>query len=121
MPITLLCVLSAMVDVSTARGEEERCYPGPPMFILRELMGGVESPQRYREAILVYANERCRNGQTLKLVSPAGPDEKDKLNDRIAEELCERETIYRETLAPGERAIVVFCLVSKLAEPASTR
>lgn len=31
------------------------------------------------------------------------------------------KTIYRETLAPGERAIVVFCLVSKLAEPAPSR
>jgi hypothetical protein len=28
--------------------------------------------------------------------------------------LCEQETIYREHLAAGERALVLFCLVSKL-------
>ena len=119
--IALAFGFTALADASPAAAQDERCYPGPPVFILRELMGGVESPQRYRDAVLTYANERCRNGQTLKLVSPAGLDDKDRLNEQIALALCDRETIYRETLARGENAIVLFCLVSKLAEPASPR
>jgi hypothetical protein len=108
--ISILCLAA-----TNAMAQQERCDPGPPLYILRELMGGEETPQRYREAILNYASAKCRNGQTLKLVSPAGPDNAhDKLNGQIALELCHSETIYRETLAPGENAVVLFCLVEKL-------
>lgn len=108
----MLAACAAGIDASQA--EEVRCYPGPPLYVLRELMGGVDSAERYQDAVLTYARKSCRNDQTLKLVSPAGPDEKDKLNGRIAAMLCEPETIYRETLAPGEGALVLFCLISKL-------
>lgn len=94
--------------------ESERCYPGPPLYILRELLGGDYTPERYRAAILDYARAKCSNGQTLKLVSPAGPGAEDQLNEQVALELCDQETIYRERLARGERALVLFCLVSKL-------
>ncbi|PWT73769.1 MAG: hypothetical protein C5B46_05020 [Proteobacteria bacterium] len=118
---TLIVFLGALAALSPAAAQEERCYPGPPIYILRELMGGVDTPQQYREAVLSYAKEHCGNGQTLKLVSPAGLDDRDKLNEQIALSLCERETIYRETLARGEKAIVLFCLVSKLGEPQPPR
>jgi hypothetical protein len=110
--------LAAMgVDRDTLAQERERCYPGPPIHILRELLGGNYTPERYRAAILDYARARCSNGQTLKLVSPAGPGAEDKLNEQVALELCDQETIYRETLAAGEKALVLFCLVSKLESP----
>jgi hypothetical protein len=98
--------------------ERERCYPGPPMYILRELLGGQYTPERYRAAILDYARAKCSNGQTLKLVSPAGPGAEDTLNGQVALELCDPETIYRDRLAAGEKALVLFCLVSKLDPPA---
>jgi hypothetical protein len=97
--------------------ERERCYPGPPVYILRELLGGDYTPERYRAAILDYARAKCSNGQTLKLVSPAGPGAEDKLNGEVALELCDQETIYRDRLAAGEKALVLFCLVSKLDPP----
>jgi hypothetical protein len=98
-----------------ARAQGERCYPGPPLYILRELMHDEDTPERYREAILDYAHEHCRNGQTLKLLDPVGPGEaQDRLNEQIARELCYPETIYRERLARGEKAVVLFCLVEKL-------
>jgi hypothetical protein len=116
-----LIVLVGALALAPAVAQEERCYPGPPIYILRELMGGVDTAERYREAVLSYAKEHCGNGQTLKLVSPAGLDDRDKLNEQIALSLCEQETIYRETLARGEKAIVLFCLVSKLEEPQPSR
>jgi hypothetical protein len=60
----------------------------------------------------------CSNGQLLKRVSPAGPGVEDQLNERVARDLCEPDTIYRERLAAGEKALVLFCLVSKLDPPA---
>lgn len=102
----------------TVLAQDERCYPGPPLFILRELLGGQFTAERYRNAIVDYARNNCVNGQTLKLVSPSGPDKQDKLNEEVALELCEQETIYRERLAAGEAALVLFCLVSKLHHPA---
>src|SRR5262245_37663362 len=114
--ITLLFLAITFPVPDSAKAQDERCYPGPPLFVLRELMGGVDTPERYREAILTYAREHCRNDQLLKLVSPAGPDERDKLNGRIAAELCEADAIIRETLAPGERALVLFCTISKLGK-----
>jgi hypothetical protein len=101
-----------------AEGQErERCYPGPPIHILRELLGGNYTPERYKAAILDYARAKCSNGQTLKLVSPAGPGAEDDLNGQVALELCDQETIYRDRLAAGEKALVLFCLVSKLDPP----
>jgi hypothetical protein len=105
---------AAGVDRDALAQERERCYPGPPIYILRELLGGDYTPERYRAAILEYARTKCSNGQTLKLVSPAGPGAEDQLNEQVAFELCEQETIYRERLAAGEKALVLFCLVSKL-------
>jgi hypothetical protein len=96
--------------------QHERCYPGPPLYILRELLGGQFTPERYRDAIVDYAKAKCRNGQTLKLVSPAGADAQDRLNQDVALELCDAETIYRERLAAGETALVLFCLVTHLDE-----
>lgn len=78
-------------------------------------MHGEDTPERYREAILEYAHEHCRNGQALKLIGPVGPGEaQDQLNEQIARELCYPETIYRERLARGEKAVALFCLVEKL-------
>jgi hypothetical protein len=109
-------LLMVCVGPSLAQ-ERERCYPGPPIYILRELLGGNYTPERYRAAILDYARAKCSNGQMLKLVSPAGPGTEDQLNEQVARDLCEADTIYRERLAAGEKALVVFCLVSKLGLP----
>ena len=111
----VLPLLACTLSIGSASAQE-RCYPGPPVYILRELLGGQFSPERYREAIVRYAEQKCSNGQTLKLVSPSGPDDQDKLNEETAGDLCDVETIYRERLAAGEGALVLFCLVSKLPE-----
>lgn len=105
------CVLAAHAE------ERERCYPGSPLRILRELLGGSYTPERYKAAILDFARANCANGQTLKLVSPAGPGPEDELNEQVALALCDRETVYRDRLARGEKALVVFCLISKLDPP----
>ena len=112
-----LLLLLASLSAMPGNAQDERCYPGPPLYILRELMGGEDTPERYREAVLTYAKENCRNGQRLKLVGPVGPGEaQDRLNGEVALELCYPETIYRERLARGEKAVVLFCLVEKLPE-----
>ena len=113
----LLCACVFARSVSAQ--EDPRCYPGSPNFILRELLHGNSSPEAYVDAVLDYARRNCRDGQVLKLVSPAGRDETDALNQQIALGLCDAETIMRERLGSGERALIVHCLVSKLApEPA---
>jgi hypothetical protein len=115
--MTRLLFAAAILALSLpaiAQTQQERCYPGPPLFILRELLGGQFTPQRYSDAIVEYAHAKCSNGQTLKLVSPSGPDDQDKLNEEVALRLCDQETIYRERLAAGEGALVLFCLISKL-------
>ena len=99
---------------STAWAQEERCYPGPPLYIQRELLGGHYTPERYKAAILDYARSRCANRQLLKLVSPAGRDEHDRLNEEIALTLCPPETIWREPLGAGEKAVLLFCRISEL-------
>jgi len=99
---------------SPAWAQEERCYPGPPLYIQRELLGGNYTPERYKAAILDYARARCTNRQLLKLVSPAGRDEQDRLNEEIALALCPPETIWREPLGAGEKAILLFCRISGL-------
>jgi hypothetical protein len=109
-----LLTLVLAATSALAHAQQERCYPGPPLYILRELLGGQFTPQRYRDAVVEYANRKCTNGQTLKLVSPSGPGDQDKLNGQVALDLCDEETIYRERLAAGEAALVLFCLVSKL-------
>lgn len=109
----LACAL-ALVAFAAPAQEVERCYPGPPLYILRELLGGTFTPERYREAILGYARKRCADGQELKLVSPAGRDSYDRLNESIALELCEPETMQREASGAGETAILTFCRISKL-------
>ena len=113
-------VLHALLAVipllySPAWAQEERCYPGPPLYIQRELLGGNYTPERYEAAILDYARSRCANKQLLKLVSPAGRDEVDRLNEDIALALCAPETIWREPLGAGEKAILLFCRISELA------
>lgn len=110
------CACALAVFAAPARAQEvQRCYPGPPLYILRELLGGEFSPERYREAILGYARKRCADGQELKLVSPAGRDTYDRLNESVALELCEPEAVQRETSGAGEAAILTFCRISKLA------
>lgn len=104
----------ALVAAPTRAQEVQRCYPGPPLYILRELLGGTFTPERYREAIVGYARTRCADGQELKLVSPAGRDAYDTLNQSIALELCEAESVQRETSGAGEVAVLTFCRISKL-------
>lgn len=110
------CAL-ALYAAPTHAQEVQRCYPGPPLFILRELLGGTFTPERYRDAIMDYARTRCADGQELKLVSPSGRDAYDRLNESVALELCEPETVQRETSGAGETAILTFCRISKLAPP----
>ena len=100
--------------VAGAMAQEERCYPGPPLYIQRELLGGKYSPERYRDAILEYIGSKCANGQMLKLVSPAGRDEQDRINEEIALAVCAPETLWREPLGSGERALLLFCRISEL-------
>lgn len=111
----MACVgaLAAMAAPTRAQ-EVQRCYPGPPLYILRELLGGTFTPERYREAIIGYARTRCADGQELKLVSPAGRDAYDALNESIALELCEPEAVQRETSGAGEVAVLTFCRISRL-------
>ncbi len=108
--VSILLLMAA----GEAAAQPARCYPGPPLYILRELLGGDFSPERYRSAILAYARDRCANDQVLKLVSPAGADRQDQLNEEVARALCDPESIHREQLAAGEAALVLFCPISKL-------
>lgn len=116
--VAMACACALVVCAAPARAQEvPRCYPGPPLYILRELLGGTFTPERYREAILAYARGRCADGQELKLVSPSGRDTYDQLNESIALELCEPETLQREASGAGEAAILTFCRISKLQPP----
>ena len=106
--------LAMGIHAAGAVAQEERCYPGPPIYIQRELLGGNYSPERYRTAILEYIGSKCANGQLLKLISPAGRDEQDRINEEIALAVCAPETLWREPLGSGERALLLFCRISEL-------
>jgi hypothetical protein len=101
-------------STTPAHAQQDRCYPGPPLYILRELLGGQFTADRHTAAIIDYATQHCVNSQTLKLGSPSGPDQQDTLNEQVARQLCDPEESYRERLAAREAAPVLFCLVSKL-------
>jgi len=93
---------------------DERCYPGSPVRILRELMGGVDTEDNYIAAVTRYVQSACRPGQVLKLISPAGlRDRNDRLNQQLALSLCEHQTIDREPLGMGgESALVLHCVIA---------
>lgn len=105
----------AAMSSSPARAQvDERCYPGSPVRILRELMGGVDTEDNYLAAVTRYVRSACRPGQILKLISPAGlRDRNDRLNQQLALSLCDHETIDREPLGMGgESALVLHCVIA---------
>lgn len=93
---------------------EARCYPGSPVMILRELMGGVDTEENYLAAVTRYVRERCQPGQILKLVSPGGRgDRTDRLNQTLAMALCEQQTIDREPITmAAEGAVLLHCVIA---------
>jgi len=109
-----LFACTLLAPAAEIMAQEQRCYPGPPLYIQRELLKGSYTPERYKTAIREYVEAQCINGQLLKLTSPSPRDELNRLNEEIALSLCVPETMWREPLGVGEGAILLFCRISEL-------